>query len=165
MTFPAQCSTITNIPKFFATYRFFNRCYLKVIKYLVKWINVVGFNYYLITFFTSSSVMSELSLKDPIEEDFKDSSDITLIQKYLIFVSIEMIWLLFGLMTNSWKLYLITLLSSFLIGQIIKRLGNLTIITFLTRFISIFRFCITLFLIINHFHLHIDLIEWIKLIH
>jgi len=112
-----------------------------------------------------SKKFRKISGKDPIEEDFKDSSDITLIQKYLIFVSIEMIWLLFGLMTNIWKLYLITLLSSFLIGQIIKRLGNLTIITFLTRFISIFRFCITLFLIINHFHLHIDLIEWIKLIH
>lgn len=112
-----------------------------------------------------SKKFRRISGKDPIDTDFKDSSDITLIQKYLIFVSIEMTWLLFGLMTNSWKLYFITLISSFLIGQIIKRLGNLTIITFLTRFISIFRFSITLFLIINHFHLHIDLIEWIKLIH
>lgn len=112
-----------------------------------------------------SKKFRKISGKDPIDTDFKDSSDITLIQKYLIFVSIEMTWLLFGLMTNSWKLYFITLLSSFLMGQIIKRLENLTIITFLTRFISIFRFSITLFLIINHFHLHIDLLEWIKLIH
>ena len=98
----------------------------------------------------------KVTKNDVTIEDFKKESDYNLFTLYSSFIVIEFVWLLLGLTSNNWYLFLI-LIS---LNSIYK--FNINIVSTTIGFIfSVFKFISILFLIINHFHLHLNIIDYI----
>lgn len=103
----------------------------------------------------------KVSGNDPLNSDFRDSKDIKLISTYTFAITFEFIWLFFGLLTNSWYIYLMLILVIYLSGVIVSKVN----VDFVQKNFGLvsyaFKSFIILMLIINHFHLHIN---WLELI-
>ena len=90
--------------------------------------------------------------KDMLEADY---------QQFMNFNSImvsNFLWIFFGLISQSWKVFLLTLGIVFVINLI---LGLVSKIKFLSNLLNILK--VTLFssviglMVINHFHIHVDI--------
>jgi hypothetical protein len=94
--------------------------------------------------------------KKPIRKDYRSKEEYSASETSSILSSIEIVWIIGGFITNSWYVFGLLLVISFLLNLIIKPIK----FTFLHKYISlsflIFKFSVYLYLIINHFHLHLD---------
>jgi hypothetical protein len=94
--------------------------------------------------------------KPPIEKEFRSNEEFQLHNALSISLLLEFIWVIGGLLTNSWYVFLILFLSTILIN-FIKKPIEFTLIGRIISFIFILSKSVTYFyLIINHFHLHMD---------
>jgi hypothetical protein len=99
--------------------------------------------------------------KAPIKMDFNSIDDFNLYNGISFLIAIEFIWTIGGLLTNSWYIFMFVII----ISTIIKIIMSINILkwSFISRLIFFlflnFKFLLYLFLIINHFHLHIDIWE------
>ena len=100
--------------------------------------------------------------KNPEKSDFRTEDEYNLFTLSSAIPIIEFIIIIFGLLTASWYVYLVVFLSSI----IIKLLSKIFEYSFFSKLILAFtlfiRICVYFFLIINHFHLHLDIL---KLLH
>lgn len=73
------------------------------------------------------------------------------------------LWIFFGLISQSWKMFLLTLSIIFVINLLLGIFGKFKLITNILNFtkVSVITIAIAL-LVINHFHIHIDMYETIK---
>ena len=94
--------------------------------------------------------------KKPIRKDYRSKEEYSASETSSILSSIEIAWIIGGFITNSWYVFGLLLVISFLLNLIIRPIK----FTFLHKYISlsflIFKFSVYLYLIINHFHLHLD---------
>ena len=100
--------------------------------------------------------------KKPIRKDYRSKEEYSVSETSSILSSIELIWIIGGFITNSWYLFGSFLIISFLLNFIIRPIK----FTFFHKYISlsflILKFSVYLYLIINHFHLHLDTWSIIK---
>jgi hypothetical protein len=96
---------------------------------------------------------------DVDRKDFKSNEDYNIFTIYSTFFLFESIWILLGLITSSWYIFLgLTTIS------VLVRLINFLKIDFISKILGfsfqIIKFLIVLALILNHFHFHLD---WLQL--
>jgi hypothetical protein len=94
--------------------------------------------------------------KKPIRKDYRSKEEYSASETFIVLSSVELAWIIGGFITNSWYVFGSLLVVSFLLNLIIKPIK----FTFFHKYISlsflIFKFSVYLYLIINHFHLHLD---------
>ena len=100
--------------------------------------------------------------KKPIRKDYRSREEYSASETSSILSSIELMWIIGGFITNSWYVFGSLLIISFLLNLIIKPIK----FTFFHKYISLSflmtKFSVYLYLIINHFHLHLDTWSFIK---
>ena len=84
---------------------------------------------------------------------------------YLI-LTLTFFWIFFGIMTKSWIIFIILLFFNIIINLTIKHIGRFNTLSKILEFFKILISTLIIgLLVINHFHLHIDLykviLNWI----
>lgn len=95
--------------------------------------------------------------KKPLKSDFRSEEEYNTYTSISIISVLELILLVGGLLTSNWYVYITLFVFSILLTLILKpiKFSILARILFLTN--SLVRVTFYIFLIINHFHLHLDL--------
>jgi hypothetical protein len=98
----------------------------------------------------------------PKQEDFRSTDEYSIYTGVSGIMILDFIWIILGLLTQSWYIFLF-ILSFTIVLNIIKKAISLDIISRLTTAIIIItKFSVYLYLIINHFHLHYNTWEVVK---
>jgi hypothetical protein len=103
----------------------------------------------------------KVTKRKPNKEDMK-SEDFQELNSFNSVLTLDFLWIFFGLITNSWKFFLLLLIVNFLFNILIFQMKSMKKIGFVFGFLkmSLITFSIGL-LVINHFHLHKDLYEMV----
>lgn len=107
----------------------------------------------------------KVSGKEPTKSDFRKKEDYNIYVKKNIYLIFESVWMVLGLVTNNWFIYVFMIFYSNLVNRFIKnRFSNLS--KFLLFKILIIKLLVYSFLILNNFHLELDIwLELKKLLH
>lgn len=105
------------------------------------------------------SKFKKITNKEPNILDFRNKSDKSLLSNHNILLSIELMWILFGLISNSWYIFSFILIMGFLLNISFKKIKFTIIGKLISLKFLLLRTSLYIFLIINHFHLHIDLLD------
>jgi hypothetical protein len=109
-----------------------------------------------------SETFKKVTNRPPIITDFRNKDEYNTFITYPIFLLLQMIWFIFGLISNSWYVFLTIIVLNILISYF-NRLISVLFIEKITGFIfNIIKLVIVLLLTINHFHLHYDWIELLR---
>lgn len=100
--------------------------------------------------------------KDPEEKDFRNKEERDLYKGIAALSVFEFLWVIGGLLTSSWYIFIFLLLYSVIITQITKPIKYTIIEKIVSLHFFLLKFFVYLFLIINHFHLHYDVFSIIK---
>lgn len=94
--------------------------------------------------------------KDEIKQD-----DYQQLNSFQQIFAMNFLWIFFGLITKSWKFFLLLLLINFILNYLVQWTKDYKKINFGIEFIKFFitTFCLG-FIVINHFHLHIDVFQY-----
>ena len=122
----------------------------------------------------SSNILKLLKLKEwatkfhkvsgrhPLKSDFKENE----YEQFLLSNSIwvfTFFWFFFGIITKSWAVFLSIILFNFFVTFVCKKIGPFT---FFSKVLEVFRILINTltiaFLVMNHFHLHMDIIQFLQ---
>lgn len=99
----------------------------------------------------------KITKKFPSDKDFK-RGDFEKYKKFNGVEGINFLWIFFGILTQSWKFFLLLLGFNILISILVNLIGQFKTIS---KFILFTKFIVIslsiLLLVINHFHLHMDL--------
>lgn len=99
----------------------------------------------------------KVTKKIPTDKDFK-KGEFDKYNNYNGIISLNFFWLFLGILSNSWKIFLIVLLISILIDSIVYVVGEFNTLSKLLSVMKIiFITSSVIVLTINHFHLHLDL--------
>ncbi len=106
----------------------------------------------------------KVNKKDPVKKDYQSIDDYNISSFSIVYTILLFFWLVFGLITMSWKIYIVLFILGFALGLSKKLLNLITKNEYskINMLISypylIIKSAVILFLVINHFHLHINLI-------
>lgn len=107
----------------------------------------------------------KVSNRYPTASDTKNVTDLSLYQGIKVISTLEFIWLIFGILSGSWKVF-ITLMVIFYISNLLRiyMLGGFyTIPSKVLGFVTLlFKTAAIAMLVINHFHLHLDLFNIVR---
>jgi hypothetical protein len=102
---------------------------------------------------------SKVTKRKPNKDDMK-SEDFQDLNSFNSVLTFDFLWMFFGLITNSWKFFLLLLIVNFLFNILILQSKSMKRVIFILGFLKM---CLITFsiglLVINHFHLHKDLYE------
>ncbi len=98
--------------------------------------------------------------KDVESKDFRTREDYNIFTIYSVFLFFEIIWLLFGIATSEWYVFLSLIISTLTVNFITKYSKILLLSKIIGTFFSFLKFSLILFLILNHFHFHINLLSF-----
>ncbi len=103
----------------------------------------------------------KVAQKKPKKEDM-DREDYKIVTSYDTLIITNFLWIFFGLISKSWKLFLLVLLINFFLNFLLHKTKSYRTTNYLLEFV---RFIIIITCVsmttINHFHLHIDLYNFI----
>ena len=100
--------------------------------------------------------------RKPSKEDFNEE-DFKLFGQYSLQILIYVLWVFVGLLSNSWIIYLVLITQLSISSYIFKLIGPYKRLSKHIKFINLFiGTLVLLFLIINHFQLHINIYDYIK---
>lgn len=106
-----------------------------------------------------SETFKKVTSGPPIITDFRNKEEYNIFVTYPIFSIFQMIWFLFGLISNSWYVFFSIIVLNILLSHFNKSV-NVSFIEKITGFtFSLIKLVVVLLLTINHFHLHYDWIE------
>lgn len=106
-----------------------------------------------------SETFKKITNRPPIITDFRNKDEYSTFVTYPIFLVLQMIWFLFGLVSNSWYVFFTMIVLNTLLSYFNKSV-NILFIEKITGFtFSLIKLVVVLLLTINHFHLHYDWIE------
>jgi hypothetical protein len=95
--------------------------------------------------------------KNPVKGDYKEK-EFDLFISFGFLMAINFIWIFFGLLTKSWIIFSLLLVFNLIVNLVSKAIGLFTSVSNILQFVKL---CIVTgiigLLVINHFHLHIDL--------
>ena len=78
-------------------------------------------------------------------------------------LTMNFLWIFFGLVTNSWKFFLVLLIVNLLLNILINKTTKIKTLNYLIGFLKIITVTSAVgTLVINHFHLHLDLFGILK---
>lgn len=98
----------------------------------------------------------KITQKDPVKSDFRSLKD------YNLFITIgclsvfETFWIILGLLTPNWIIFLILFLTGFLLKQILD-FSSFSIQKVVGLIFTTLKSLTILILVLNHFHFHQDL--------
>lgn len=99
----------------------------------------------------------KVTSKEPTKKEFNDK-DFQYFSSYASIDIINFLWLFFGLITKSWYVFSFMILLNLSINIVTKYIGEFTIIGRVLEFTKTLFTCFIIgFLVINHFHLHLDI--------
>jgi hypothetical protein len=108
------------------------------------------------------SKYKKITGKKPETKDFRNEEERKLYSGIMVLSTIEFTWVVGGLLTGNWYAFLSLLIYSLVIN-LISRPIKYTIIDKIIAFHFLFlKFLLYLFFVINHFHLHYDILTIIK---
>lgn len=102
----------------------------------------------------------KVTKRDPLKSDFRNLND------YNLFITLgclsvgETIWIILGLLTPNWVIFLSLFLLGFLLKQILD-FSSFTIQKVVGLFFTIIKSLTIIVLVLNHFHFHQDLVSTI----
>lgn len=99
---------------------------------------------------------------EPIDKDFRSNEELSLYRGLSVLSFIDFIWSIFGLLTNSWVIFLGILTLSFILRRITNSIKFSLIDKIITYIFYLAKFLLYLLLVINHFHLHYNILDLIK---
>jgi hypothetical protein len=119
----------------------------------------------LINFFKFSKIRhwiltyQKVTGKEINKKDFKNNEEYNIFTIFSIFIIVEFFWFTVGLVSSSWYIFLF-LITVGLLVRLISRVVNFNIVSNIFGFLfQLIKFSSILFLILNHFHFHIDLMK------
>jgi len=122
--------------------------------------NVINFN----AFFKIKNwivTFKKVAGKDPVKSDFRNKGDYNTYTTYTTLSSIESFWMLLGIVTQSWYVFISILLFNVLLNLILSIFKANFIEKILLNVYGVFKLLCILALVVNHFHFHFD---WLSLI-
>lgn len=100
---------------------------------------------------------NKVAKRNPIKSDYKEKEYDQLIS-FGFLMAINFIWIFFGLLTKSWVIFSILLLFNLLVNLLTKTIGQFSTISTIIQFIKLLVITgMVGLLVINHFHLHLNL--------
>lgn len=105
------------------------------------------------------SKYEKITGKSPKEEDFRSKSEWQLFQSTKILNLFEFSWLIIGLLSKSWLIFGATLLTIWITGWTTSSIQFSIVGKSIKWLVLVLKSATVFFLIINHFHLHINLSE------
>ncbi len=102
------------------------------------------------------SKFEKVTGKKPLKSEFRTLDEYNLYTGVSGITVIDFIWVILGLLTQSWYIFIAIMLLSVVVNLIKKSIGINLISNTLTGILLITKFSVYLYLIINHFHLHLD---------
>lgn len=101
--------------------------------------------------------------RNPVATDYRKSDDKEVLVAWSSCVVSTSFWTFFGLLTKSWYIFLALMIFNTLLNLLCRVFGEFSKTSYFLTFIkSIILLLITGFLIINHFHLHLDIWKILK---
>jgi hypothetical protein len=100
--------------------------------------------------------------KDVESKDFRTREDYNIFTIYSVFLFFEIIWLVFGIATSNWYMFLSLIILGLIVNFISKYSKFLLLSKIIGTIFSCLKFCLILFLILNHFHFHLDLLSLLR---
>jgi hypothetical protein len=100
--------------------------------------------------------------RNPLESDFRNQGDKEVILMWSNIVIFTLLWMIFGLLTSDWIIFIAIFITNIFFNFLKRKLDNLDKIKYFLSFLKTFIGTATVsFLVINHFHLHIDLTRYL----
>jgi len=97
--------------------------------------------------------------RNPIKSDYKEKEFDSFIS-FGFLMAINFIWIFFGLLTKSWIIFSLILIFNFLINSLTKLIGEFSAISVFIQFCKMIIITSTIgILVMNHYHLHLDLLK------
>ena len=105
----------------------------------------------------------EVTGRNPVATDYRKKDDKDILTAWSMSIILTSFWIFFGLLTKSWYVFLSILLINTTINLVTKIIGEFNMFAFTIHFVknALILFLI-MFLILNHFHLHLDIWNLIK---
>jgi hypothetical protein len=101
--------------------------------------------------------------RNPNKDDFRTKEDLETLLLWSFTVVITLFWMILGLLSKNWAIFLIIFGLNILANYLSKLSSSyIIIISFLKLIKSIVMISLISFLVINHFHLKIDIINYLK---
>jgi hypothetical protein len=94
--------------------------------------------------------------KKPNQKDHKPPTDFDYLTSTLSLLMIEFLWYFVGILSGNWIIFLSMLVLNFVSNKILNVLHT-TLRVVGGIFLNVVNLLIILFLIVNHFHLHLDI--------
>lgn len=95
------------------------------------------------------------------KDDFREEEEYNLFSASKIINFLELFLLFGGLLTKSWYIFLTILICSLIINLTTKSIRYNILIKILFMTFSVLKVSIYILLIINHFHLHFDILQYL----
>jgi len=102
----------------------------------------------------------KVTQKEPVKTDFRNTKDYNLFVSFGCLSAIETLWIILGFMSSNWLIFLALFLSGFILKQILD-FTSFTIQKIVGIIFTTTKSLVILILVINHFHLHQDLVTLI----
>jgi hypothetical protein len=103
----------------------------------------------------------EVSGKAPKAEDFRSKKDLNLHTNRNLLGGVELLWILLGLLTNNWPIFLFIFITSMMLKVIFGSIKYTLIGKIISMKFLIFRILIYSILILNQYYLHLDLLSYL----
>ena len=102
----------------------------------------------------------KVTQKEPVKTDFRTTKDYNLFVSFGCLSIFETLWIILGFMSSNWLIFLALFLSGFILKQI-SDFTSFTIQKVVGLIFTTTKSLVFLILVINHFHLHQDLVTLI----
>lgn len=102
----------------------------------------------------------KVTQKEPVKTDFRSTKDYNLFVSFGCLSIFETIWIILGFMSSNWLIFLALFLFGFILKQILD-FTSFTIQKIVGLIFTTTKSLVILILVINHFHLHQDLVTLI----
>jgi hypothetical protein len=121
--------------------------------FLINFFRIQKTKYWIDTFF-------KVTKRKPNADEIKIEDYNRVISLRQLFI-VDFFWLFFGLVTSSWKFFLLILVYNFFINIIIRKVEKFKKISILFEYSKLIIISASIGVsVINHFHLHIDLYKY-----
>lgn len=100
--------------------------------------------------------------KNPTKEDFRGAYIQDLINFWFNTIVVTTIWMIFGLLSTSWPIFLFLIVFNIILNSIKNKIKIYNFKFFLIAFKSVVITSIITLLVINHFHLKVNLVSLIR---
>lgn len=130
-----------------------------ILMYIISQLVNFNKNFHLIEWLDK---FEKITKRKPLDKDFRNESDLNLFKLRNTMLPIEGFWIILGFITNNWFIFVSIVIYGKIIGFIFNKIKYSIISKYLYLHFFILKTILYGFMIINHFHLELDLWVIIK---